>query len=138
MSKLTIEQFRNDFGDLPIPEELIRLYNFQDSVGSWYSEGFELGDYSDKVGLKTYSENEGFLFSLIEFASADRSGSTYAFWLRNGDTKLNKAPVVLFGSEGGYHVVAENIQQLLHLLTYDVEPMTSWESVFYYKDKQDH
>jgi hypothetical protein len=46
--------------------------------------------------------------------------------------------VVLFGSEGGYHVVAENIQQLLHLLTYDVEPMTSWESVFYYKDKQDH
>ena len=88
--------------------------------------------------LKTYSDDEGFLSSLIEFASADRTGSTYALWLRNGNTDLNNAPVIIFGSEGGYHVVAENVRQLLQLLTYDTEPLASWDRVFYYKNEQDH
>jgi hypothetical protein len=59
-------------------------------------------------------------------------------WLCNGDTDLSNTPVILFGSEGGYHVVAKNITQLLQLLTYDAEPMASWERVYYYKDEQDH
>jgi hypothetical protein len=43
-------------------------------------------------------------------------------------------PIVVFGDEGGVHIVAENILQLLHLLTYDVEIRVNENGVYFEKD----
>ena len=31
--------------------------------------------------------------------------------------------------------MAENVRELLRLLTYDAEPMVSWEEIYYFKDE---
>ena len=61
----------------------------------------------------------------MPFAQATGGGSFYALW-SDGQTKTTSdMPVVVFGDEGGAHVVAENVRGLLQLLTYGVEPMVS-------------
>ncbi len=47
-------------------------------------------------------------------------------------------PVVIFGDEGGVHIVAENILQLLHLLTYDTEITVDFDSAYFYRDEEDY
>lgn len=88
-----------------------------------YSRGFGLRSHEDKAGLRTYSEEQEFLDNLIEFAQADGTGASYAFWIID-KRGLSDQPIVLFGSEGGTHVIAENLKQLLQMLTYDEEPIT--------------
>lgn len=88
--------------------------------------------------FKTYSEDNEFLNSLLQFAQADGTGSIYAFWLKNSDNNLENSPIVAFGSEGGFHVVSENIKELFQILTYDAEPMIDWDSIFYHKDIENH
>ena len=117
-----------------LPQELLLLRQFDQDLKEAYSEGFELLENPGSAMLRSYSVNETFLASLIEFANASASGSTYAFWIAN-DKNLSTAPIVLFGDEGGYHIVAKNIRELLAILTFDAEPMVDWERVFYYKGK---
>ncbi|TND10549.1 MAG: hypothetical protein FD123_191 [Bacteroidetes bacterium] len=132
------KEFALNFNGLEVPAALVKLLDFENAQGNaYYSAGFELGCF-DKVGLRSYSENELFLDSIIEFARADGTGSTYGFWLRNNTRDLREAPVIVSGGEGGMHIVAENIQGLLHILAYDAEPMVSWKKVYYYKNETDH
>jgi len=130
--------FIKNFNGLALPDKLVKLLVFENNLAKneYYANGFELIVEEKKYGLKTYSEDKQFLNSILEFAQADGSGSTYGFWLRNGTQNLNEAPVVIFGSEGGCHVVAENIDGLLQILTYDAEPLVSWEDVNYYRDDE--
>ena len=44
-------------------------------------------------------------------------------------------PVVVFGDEGGVHVVAEHRRDLLRILTYDAEPIIDFDEVSFYKDE---
>jgi hypothetical protein len=127
------------FQGFNIPANLLALLNFDIEIaqGDFYSDGFEFSLDSDKTGLKTYSTAEEFLNSIYEFACADGSGSSYAFWLKDGNNDLGNAPVVVFGSEGGFHIVARNFNELLQILTFDSEPMIDWDSVSYYKDPDD-
>ncbi|HGF4942351.1 TPA: hypothetical protein ACF4E7_004689 [Vibrio parahaemolyticus] len=128
------------FEGLTLPENLLPLISFDDEVASdaYFSEGFEFSIDQEKLGLKTYSESKDFLNSIYEFASADASGSSYGFWLKDGNRNLENAPIVAFGSEGGYHVVARNFNELLQILTFDCEPMIEWDSVCYYRDPDDY
>ncbi len=131
--------FLENFNGLTLPDELVKLLAFENDIAkeNIYSAGFELAVIAGKYGLKTYSEDSQFLNSVLEFANADGSGSTYGFWLKNNTKNLEEAPIVIFGSEGGYHVVASNILELFQILTYDAEPMVSWGKVYYYKDETD-
>lgn len=138
---VNLSDFESNFENFEIPEELIELVNFQNSIGDDenFSDNFYIGrDYSDKSGIIGYSDDEEFTDSIIEFAMADGSGSTYAFWIRNGNKNLSEAPILAFGSEGGIHIVSKNIKELLQILTFDVEPSIEWDQIYYFKDEDDY
>jgi hypothetical protein len=128
----------NAFSPHPVPNSLLDLLTLQSNVDGWLSEGFEFYVDEDKVGLKTYSEAPDFLNRFIEFAQADGTGSTYAIWLNESRDSIDECPVVVFGSEGGVHVVARNLAEWFQVLSYDVEPMVDHDSVYYYKDTADY
>lgn len=130
---LSPAEFRKGFGNHAVPPILEKLLEFQNEHGS-FSEGFYL-TVSEKTGLRSWSEDPGFLNAFIDFATANGTGSQYAFWAL--DQALDECPVVVFGDEGGVHIVAENIQQLLRLLTYDREIWVDLESAYFYKDETD-
>ena len=136
MPDLSFKTFQKNFRIYEVPEVLNKLLDFQNKSHAFYSNGFELDDCSDQYGLNSYSKDNAFLSRLIEFAKADGSGSTYAFWIQE-DNDIEKAPIIIFGNGGGVHVVAENIMQLMKILTYDAEPMVDWDDVVYYKDEED-
>jgi hypothetical protein len=137
----TEKNFKANFKQYKIPVELAELLKFQNRSdhSEEFSAGFYLGaDYTDKSGLASYSSDENFTNAIIEFARADGSGSTYALWIIDGNKNLNEAPIVAFGSEGGIHIVAEDIKGLLEILTFDTEPTIGWEEVYYYKDEDEY
>lgn len=134
-----LEDLMNHFQGLTIPKKLIALLKFDSEVAqrNYFSDGFEFSIDKEKTGLKTYSGDEAFLNSIYEFANADGTGSSYGFWLKDGCSDLENVPVVVFGSEGGFHIVAKNFDGLLQILTFDSEPMIDWDEVVYYKDPDD-
>jgi hypothetical protein len=133
------EDLVNFFQGLSVPKKLLALLKFdtETSQRDYFSSGFEFSLDKEKVGLKTYSDSKKFLNSIYEFAKADGGGSSYAFWLKDGNSNLELAPIVVFGSEGGFHIVAKNLDGLLQILTFDSEPMIDWETVYYYKGLED-
>jgi cell wall assembly regulator SMI1 len=135
-NKLTYEDFEQQFGKYNMPKDLKMLFDFQQQYGTEsFSECFYLKT-SDKSGLKSWSENEKFLNAFVEFATANGSGSSYSYWINNKD--IEKCPVVVFGDEGGIHVVANSTKELIHLLTYDVEISVDHEGVSFYKDEDEY
>jgi hypothetical protein len=136
---MDITEFKENWGATPIPTELEKLIYFQSNSSSFenYSQGFEV-TIDDKTGLKSWSEDISFLDKLFPFAQANGSGSFYAIW-NDGTTKpINEMPIVVFGDEGGVHIVAENILQLLHLITFDTEISVDFEEIYFYKDEDDY
>jgi len=117
-----------------ISQKLLSLWEFNEKANrACFSESFEFRSEPEKFGLRTYSEEDLFLKSIVQFAQADASGSFYAFWIRKNDLELEDIPIVLFGHEGGYHIVAKGLSDFFHLLAYDVEPMVDWDGVTYCK-----
>lgn len=136
---MDIKKFKENLGLTIIPSELEKLINFQNNNSSFgnYSECFGVG-IDDKSGLKTWSEENSFLDKLYPFAQANGSGSFYAIWNDGTDKPINKMPIVVFGDEGGVHVVAENMLQLLHLLTFDTEISVDFDEAYFYKDQDNY
>lgn len=136
---MNINEFKEVMGLTEIPTELEKLIDFQNNISYFggYSECFGVG-IDDKSGLKTWSEESSFLDKLYPFAQANGSGSTYAIWNDGTNKTINEMPIVVFGDEGGVHVVAENMLQLLHLLTFDTEISVDFDSVYFYKDEDDY
>ena len=136
---MDIKEFKENWGLTAIPAELEKLIYFQTNISSFenYSQGFGVL-IDDKSGLKSWSEDVSFLDKLFPFAQANGSGSFYAIW-NDGTTKpINEMPIVVFGDEGGVHIVAENILQLLHLITFDTEISVDFEEIYFYKDEDDY
>lgn len=135
---MTIKECSQNFMGYPVPTILVDLLAFEadNTIDNYYSESFEL-IVDDKYSLKIFSKESTFLDQLFPFAQADNNGSFYAFWLRKGQD-LNTAPIVVFGSDGGYHVVSNNLLSLLRLLSLDVEPMVDEDGVYYYKDEENY
>ncbi len=131
----SLEEFAVQFGSYKLPEDLVKLYEFEQEHGvESYSECFGLTITEEKRGIKTWSEEEEFYNSFIEFAGANGSGSLYAYWLIDKD--LNNCPIVVFGDEGGVHVVAESTRKLIQLLTLDTEISVDFDSAYFYKDEE--
>ena len=122
----------------PVPE-LNLLKEFQDEAGfEDYAEGFGLTDYNDNSGLRAgWSKDPEFLARLVPFAQANGTGSFYAFWRIDDRTDLATLPIVVFGDEGGQHVVARHLRELLQLLGFDAEISVDWDEAYYYRDDED-
>lgn len=122
----------------PVPE-LNLLKKFQDRYGfEDYADGFGLIEFGDASGLVAgWSADPGFLGRLIPFAQANGGGSFYAFWRLDGRDDFSSLPVVVFGDEGGQHVVARCLRELFQLLGYDCEISVDWESAYFYLDEDD-
>lgn len=135
---MTIKECSQNFMGYPVPTILVDLLAFEadNAIDDYYSESFEL-IINDKYELRTLSKEPTFLNQLFPFAQADSNGSFYAFWLGKGQD-LNTAPIVVFGSDGGHHVVANNLRSLLKLLSLDVEPMVDEDGVYYDKDEENY
>ncbi|MBE8724603.1 hypothetical protein [Flavobacterium hungaricum] len=131
--ELTLEDLELQFDNRTLPDDLVKLFEFEKEFGAeTFSECFRLY-IMDKTGIKTWSEEEEFYTSFIEFATANGSGSSYAYWLT--DTDLNNCPIVVFGDEGGIHVVAANTRDFIQLLSYDTEISVDHENAYFYKDE---
>lgn len=132
---MTSKEYKKNFAPLAIPEELVKLLKLQKNLaGEFFSNGFELAA-DDKAGLATWSDKPEFLGCLYPIGQADGTGSTYAIWRVEGE--LSASPIVAFGSEGGVHVVADNLATLLRILTFDAEPMIDFDGITFFKRK-DH
>jgi hypothetical protein len=131
---MDINEFKANLNLTELPQELEKLIYFQtNECGKEdYSEGFGIRT-DNKSGLKSWSKEYFFLNKLLPFAKANASGSFYTLWIEDDNKPLNQLPVVVFGDEGGAHIVAENILQLLHLITYDVEIRVDEEKVSFRK-----
>ena len=133
------KEFKENWGLTEIPTELEKLIYFQTNISSYenYSDGFGVL-IDEKWGLKSWSEDDLFLEKLFPFAQANGSGSFYCIWNDGTSKPMNNMPIVVFGDEGGVHIVAENILQLLHLLTFDTEITVDFDEIFFYKDEDDY
>lgn len=134
-----IAEFKQNLGLSEVPVELEKLIYFQNTISSFenYSQGFGVL-IDSKSGLKSWSDDENFLNNILPFAQANGSGSFYAIWNNATDQPLNKMPVVVFGDEGGVHIVAENSVQFLHLLTFDTEISVDFDEAYFYRDEEDY
>lgn len=132
---MELKEFQQNFGTRYPPKEFVYLHAFQKEMPE-YAQGFYLL-VDNKSGLKSWSEDTAFLDPLMPFAQANGSGSFYALWDEGTGKELNEMPVIVFGDEGGIHVVAENILQLMRLLTYDTEIYVDHTSTYFYKDGEE-
>lgn len=134
---MTLEDFKKNF-DGQITDELVSLFEINDELGfENYSQGFGLL-LDEKDGIASWSEDEAFLDKLMPFAQANGSGSMYVLWNNDSGKSLNELPVIVFGDEGGYHVIAKNIFEFMRLLTFDNEISVDHEQVYFYKDEEDY
>ncbi|WP_118975701.1 hypothetical protein [Taibaiella koreensis] len=131
--------FKENLGRNDIPDAMEQLIHFQNNISGfeYYAQGFGLF-VDNKSGLRSWSENEAFLERLIPFAQANGSGSFYTFWDNGTGKPLEAMPILVFGDEGGVHIVAEDFRQLLQLLTYDTEISVDFETAYFYKHEEDH
>lgn len=133
-----IEELKQCLNGYESTGKIFSLWDFSElTSGAWFSDSFEFNFDPEQDGLRTYSEDKTFLSSIIEFAHADATGSTYGFWVRDKNIGLDSTPIVIFGSEGGYHIVARDINEFFQLLAFDSEPTVDWDEVYYFKDDSD-
>jgi hypothetical protein len=135
MSNINYTEIQEVFGNYEIPSDLKLLYEFENKYGSEnYSECFYLKTTTKYGGLENWCESETFINKFLEFATANGSGSSYAYYLI--EEKLENCPIVVFGDEGGIHVVANSTQDLIHLLTFDIEISVDHDSASFYKSEK--
>jgi predicted DNA-binding WGR domain protein len=135
---LDIETNSKNFAGLKVPEELARLLDFQTEYGiENYSQQFGLTAKDKYESCQSWSKNKSFLQALSLIGVANGTGSEYYFWNIGKAKSLSDVPVVIFGDEGGVHVVAENLRGLLQLLSYDCDPSVGFEGVSFYRTKDE-
>ncbi|WP_416972723.1 hypothetical protein [Streptomyces sp. 4F14] len=118
----------------PVPE-LNLLKEFQDEFGyEDFADGFGLTQYGDLSGLVAgWSDDPAFTGRLVPFAQATAGGSFYALWRLDDRTDPATLPVVVFGDEGGQHVVARDLRELFQLLGFDTEISVDWDDAYFYR-----
>ena len=130
---LKLKDFKANFHHHDVPDEIVKLLDFQNAQPGPYARGFALA-VDDKKLLRPFSEKREFLDALCPLGKANTSGSIYALWARDEGKSVRESPVLVFGDTGGVHVVAESPLHFLRLLTLDAEPMVDAESVLFMKD----
>ncbi|SFE42915.1 hypothetical protein SAMN05518672_10693 [Chitinophaga sp. CF118] len=131
------EKFASNFHGNKLPEELSALFEFEQEYGTEsYSQCFYL-DSDGESAISSWSTDKDFLKMLMPFAVANGSGSIYVFWDDGKGKSLKEMPVVVFGDEGGVHIVAKNILELMQLLTFDHEISVYHDEAYFYKSEDD-
>jgi hypothetical protein len=133
---LKLKDFKGNFHHHDVPDEIVKLVEFQNTLPTPYARGFALA-VDDKKLLKPFSEKREFLDALCPLGRANSTGSLYALWARGEGKSTRESPVLVFGESGGVHVVAESPLHFLRLLTLDAEPMVDEGSVLYLKEESD-
>lgn len=133
---LKLKDFKANFHHHDVPDEIVKLLEFQNAQPGAYSRGFSLS-VDDKKLLRPFSEKREFLDALCPLGKANATGSLYALWARGEGKSMRESPVLVFGDAGGVHVVAETPLQFLRLLSLDAEPMVDADSVLFMKDDGD-
>jgi len=131
------EDYLEKYKDYKIPASLKKLIEYSVERDLYLSAGFELEPNNIKYMYESYSSEKEFTESFICIGSADCMGSEYAFWVKNNNN-LTNAPIIEFGGEGGYQIVANNFDELIRILTFDTEPMIDWDGIEFYKDEDDY
>jgi L-fucose isomerase-like protein len=72
-----------------------------------------------KTILKTYSSDKTFIDSLKLIAHTSSSGTVIFLWIFDATKNMREQPVVIFGDEGGFDVLFENVRDLLHYLSFN-------------------
>lgn len=124
---------------LELPESLVELAKFDNKHRQNYADSFYISndnDFEDWADECTEEQIKEYTSSLLGFACADGTGSTYALWLYKGITDLEDAPIVCYGSEGQLNVVAENLRQLIKMLSFGAENLHG-EGFYHYFDDDD-
>ncbi|WP_294674976.1 hypothetical protein [uncultured Fluviicola sp.] len=136
---MDIQAFKENLGISELPAALEKLILFQEEQSDFecYSQGFGIL-IDDKSGIKSWSEEEAFLARLYPFAQANGSGSVYAFWNDGSAKEPEDLPIVVFGDEGGVHVVANNVLVLMQMLSFDSEISVDFDEAYFYKDEDDY
>jgi hypothetical protein len=135
MGELTAKEFATNFKGKEVPGVLAALLKFQEQYGTeTYSACFYLDNNGDG-GIESWSEDPAFLAKLFPFATANGSGSMYVLW--DNGAPSDSMPVLVFGDEGGVHVVARNALELLQLLAYDTEISVDFDEAYFYKSEDD-
>lgn len=135
---MNLDEYAQNFVGYTIPNVLVDLLSFANHCPSddYFSESFELL-VDIEYGLETWSSAPEFLDRLIPFAIADGNGSFYAIWSQTNQD-LNNAPIIVFGGDGSFHVVAANILDFLRLIALDVEPIVDSDGVYYCRDEENY
>ncbi len=126
----TIEALQKAFGAYEVPLTLKKLAKFEDENGAeTFSHSFYIGhdedafvNYLDEDELSE-KEIKEYNDSLLQFATTDGTGGIAAFWIKKGNTDLEKAPIISFGSEGSIDVVAQDIKDFVKMLSFGAECM---------------
>ena len=131
---LNLEKFKENWGSTAVPTELEKLIDFQTNISApeFYSQGFAV-TIDDKGGLISWSNDPSFIDKLHPFAQANGTGSFYAIWNDGTSKPINEMPIVVFGDEGGTHIVAENMLQFLRLITFDTEILVEFGQAYFEK-----
>lgn len=136
---MNVETFALNFQNHTLPNAFQLLCKIDEVLGfENYAEGFGLLTYDASL-IHSWSGNNdpAFTKQLMPFAQANCSGSFYAVWDNGEGKELTEMPIVVFGDEGGVHIVANNIAELRYLLTFDVEISVGWDEAYFYKSETD-
>lgn len=132
---MDVKLFKEHLRITEIPKELELLIEFENSLGfENYADGF--GIYIDN--LNHWSVEPEFQERLRVLGQANGSGSHYAFWEDIKGRNLGEMPIVVFGDEGGVHIVSENLLQLMHVLTFDCEISVDWDDAYFCKYEDEY
>jgi hypothetical protein len=118
---ITQQDFQKNFVPYETPIELAALLDFQNLKAEWYSGRFELVVTRDRKELSSYNEAAAFNNALLLIAQTSSSGRQIFFWICDAAKPLNEQPIVIFGDEGVYDVLFENVKDMLYYLTYNME-----------------
>jgi hypothetical protein len=127
---ITQQDFQKNFAPYETPAELGALLDFQNLKAEWYSGRFELVATRDRKELSSYNEAAAFNNDLLLIAQTSSSGTQIFFWICNAAKPLNEQPIVIFGDEGGYDVLFENVKDMLYYLTYNAAIYNANELAF--------
>jgi len=141
-SSKTLENFKKKFSPHPLPNTLVELIKFIDQYkGESFADSFYLNDDIEEDFFESWLDNgetdaekrKEYAEHMLVFANADGTGSSYAMWIQEGNTNLEEAPIIFYGSEGEIEIVAQNLKELIKILSWGTEAI----GFYHYADNDD-
>jgi len=133
---ISLEAFRVNFpSDEEVPDELVRLLEYQNQASRPYCTWFELiADDLDSAVI--WFDGDTTAASQFTVFGHGPDGSLYAYWLYDGRT-LTTAPIVVLDSEGANNQVLTSMaRSFLALLAIPYDPRWSDEDVEEWKEDE--